>query len=80
MTTRSLYDIAQDIVSDYMDRGKNVPEYARPYVDAMLSLDKITDNYYADSADMIVRYALSNLSTWRGETARRVKAELKSLL
>lgn len=77
---RSLYDIAQDIVSDYMDRGKNVPEYARPYVDAMMCLDKITDNYIMDSGDMIVRYALSNLSTWRGDTARRVKAELKSML
>lgn len=77
---RPLYDIAQDIVSDYMDRGKNVPEYARPYVDAMLTLNSVSDNYFYDSGDSIVRYALSNLTGWRGETARRVKAELKALL
>jgi hypothetical protein len=46
----------------------------------MLSLDKITDAYYYDSAETVVRYALSNLASWRGETARRVKAELKAIL
>ena len=29
---------------------------------------------------MIVRYFLSNATTWRGEDARRIKAELKALL
>jgi len=29
---------------------------------------------------MIVRYFLSNATTWRGETARRIKAELKQML
>jgi len=77
---RSLYDIAQDIVSDYMDRGKSVPHCAEPYVNAMRMLDSIDDNYFEDSGRDVVLYALSNLSTWRGETARRVKTELKSLL
>lgn len=77
---RPLYIIAQEIEADYAAKGKPVHPYAKPYVDAMRYLHTTSDNYGADSADMIVRYALSNLSTWRGETARRVKAELKSLL
>jgi len=27
-----------------------------------------------------VRYFLSNATTWRGDTARRIKAELKEML
>jgi hypothetical protein len=49
-------------------------------LEAMLSLEFITDSYHYDSADSVVRYFLSNASTWRGDTARRVKAELKALL
>jgi hypothetical protein len=33
-----------------------------------------------DGAETIVRYFLSNASTWRGEDAKRIKAELKSML
>ena len=50
-----------------------------PYLGAMFSLDKITDPYGADSGKSIVLYFLSNATTWRGETAKRVKAELKKL-
>lgn len=53
---------------------------AVPYLDAMSGLNKITDNYGYDSADAIVRYFLSNATTWRGPDARRVKAELKGML
>jgi hypothetical protein len=53
---------------------------ARPYLDAMHVLEKITDRYGLDRADDIVRYFLANATTWRGEAARRIKAELKGLL
>jgi hypothetical protein len=53
---------------------------AVPYLDAMSSLDRISDRYYADSADGIVRYFLANATTWRGPDARRVKAELNAML
>ena len=33
-----------------------------------------------DDGGSIVLYFLSNATTWRGEDARRIKAELKSLL
>ena len=53
---------------------------AFPYIEAMGQLDSITDRYYLDPADNIVRYFLSNARTWTGPDARRIKAELKALL
>lgn len=74
---RPLHVIASEIDSDW---GIKVNYAARPYLDAMGELNKITDQYYADSAASIVRYFLANAGTWRGETARRVKAELKTMV
>lgn len=54
--------------------------YAKPYVKAMRSLSSIDDVYVADSGESVVLYALSNLTYWRGDVARQVKAELKSHL
>jgi hypothetical protein len=46
----------------------------------MLSLSTIGDSYGCDDARGIVLYFLSNARTWKGETARRVKAELNAIL
>lgn len=73
--TRPLYEIAADI-------RKNWPKPyfgAVPYIEAMESLNRIDGWYGADSAKTIVLYFLSNASTFRGEDARRIKAELKDL-
>lgn len=78
-TVRPLSEIAREIIADY-PRAGNESDQAGAYVVPMLSLDKITDSFFFDSADSVVRYALSNLTTWRGETARRVKAELRGML
>lgn len=53
---------------------------AKPYIEAMCSLNSINDNYYADSARSVVSYFLANCGQWRGETARRIKSELKRML
>lgn len=53
---------------------------AVPYLSAMAELDSVEDRYYYESAASIVRYFLANATTWRGETARRVKAELKTMI
>jgi hypothetical protein len=74
-TNRPLYEIAREIKSDW----KNMSPYAKQYVDAMSSLDKITDMYICDSGKTVVLYFLSNAGTWRGEVAKRVKAELKAM-
>lgn len=78
--TRPLHEIAREIRQDYRAKGKPVYFAAKPYVDAMASLDGLDDSYGYDDARSVVLYALSNLSTWRGDVAQRVKAELKAAL
>lgn len=73
---RPLYEIATEIAFKW----DNVNYGARPYLDAMGDLDSINDTYGADPAAHIVRYFLSNATSWRGEDAKRIKAELRSLL
>ena len=73
---RPIYEIAREIRKDW---GAKVSAYAKPYLDAMLCLDSINDNYYFDSAKSVVLYFLSNAGTWRGETAKRIKSELKEM-
>jgi hypothetical protein len=73
--TRALSTIASEIRQDW----KKVYFGAVPYLAAMSQLTHITDNYYADDAKSVVLYFLSNATTWRGETARRIKSELKAL-
>jgi len=74
--SRPLYEIAREIRKDW---GSKVYFGAKPYLDAMASLNSINDNYGWDSAKSIVLYFLGNASTWRGETAKRIKAELKAM-
>ena len=73
---RPLYEIAREIRKTWT----KVSPYAEPYLEAMQSLNTIDDNYYLDSGKSVVLYFLSNASTWRGEDARRIKAELKEML
>ena len=75
---RPLRAIAREILSIW---GSNPAAYAaRPYLVAMTTLDTVRDSYGYDSGDSIVRYALSNMTGFRGEDARRLKAELKAHL
>lgn len=74
--SRPLNVIAAEIRGNW-----NKPYFgAVPYLEAMYELRDITDKYYLDSAESVVRYFLANAGTWRGETARNVKAELKAML
>jgi hypothetical protein len=73
---RPLYEIAKEIKKDW----KNVYFGAKPYLDAMATLDNVSDNYGWDSGKSIVNYFLANAATWRGDTAKRIKAELKAMV
>jgi hypothetical protein len=73
---RPLYQIAQEIRGDW----ERVNYAAEPYLEAMLTLDDISDNYYMDSAYMIVAYFLSNSSSWKGPLAKKIKNELNNIL
>ena len=46
----------------------------------MYSLNKISDNYYYDTGKEIVLRFLSNAGGWRGDDAKRIKAELKAMM
>ena len=73
---RSISAIACEIKQDW----KKPYFGAVPYLNAMLSINSVKDKYYCDSAESVVWYFLSNATTWRGETARRIKTELKDIL
>jgi hypothetical protein len=81
-TPRPLYEIARDIRLNWKKSisGTDIWFGAKPYLDAMATLDSINDKYGMDSAKSIVLYFLSNASTWRGETAKRIKTELKQMV
>ena len=46
------------------------------YLNAMFTMETIDDGYGCDTGDTTIRYFLSNVSSWRGDVARSVKAEL----
>jgi hypothetical protein len=75
-TARPLHAIAREIQRDWAK-----PNFAAvPYLQAMRALDSISDKYYYDDAESVVRYFLSNATSWRGDKAREIKAELKAML
>jgi hypothetical protein len=74
--TRSINIIAREISNDWAK-----PYFgAVPYLDAMHSLSTMQDKFYFDDAASVVRYFLANANSWKGETARAIKAELKAML
>lgn len=77
---RPLHAIAREIRDDWSPKGKGVYFGAVPYLKAMMSMDRVTEPFGADSGQSIVNYFLANANTWRGETARRIKKELKGML
>lgn len=73
---RPIHEIARDIIRHW----PNVYFGAKPYLGAMRYLATVNDHYGMDTGDSVVRYFLSNATTWRGDTARAIKAELKAHL
>ena len=83
---RTIADIAYDIRRDWGNpvtpgsKRKGIYFGALPYLNAMAHLGTIHDKYFLDDARSIVLYFLSNATTYRGQRARELKAELKALL
>lgn len=73
---RPIHEIARDIKLNWQN-----PYFgAVPYLEAMFTLTGITDKYGYDTAKSIILYFLANASTWRGDTAKKIKSELKNLV
>jgi len=83
---RPINKIAAEILTEWgpdCTNPRKCPAYqnfALPYVWAMLNVSSVKDKYGLDTADDIVLRFLSNVQQWRGEAARRIKAELNSHL
>lgn len=73
---RMLHEIAREIRADW----KKPYFGAVPYLEALECMESPNANFGADSGREIVLYFLSNATTWKGETARRIKAELKEMI
>lgn len=71
-----------EIACEIKQTWKNVYFGAKPYLQAMATIDSSDKNapYMLETAEDIVIYFLANAQTWRGEDARRIKAELKSMI
>jgi hypothetical protein len=74
-TVRPLHVIARDIYQAW----PKVNYAAKPYLEAMRDLSSINDRYGYDDARSIVLYFLSNASSFRGDKAKLLKLELKTI-
>lgn len=74
---RNISVIANEIRKDW---GTKINYGAKPYLDAMLTLNGVNDSYGMDSAKGIIARFLCNAGTWRGETARNIKKELNKMI
>lgn len=74
-TTRPLYKIADEIRKDW----RPMCPHAKAHFQAFEGATSIDEMYMFDSVKGEVLRFLSGASTWRGETARRIKKELKAM-
>lgn len=72
---RPLFKIAADIFNHWPTIAAQ-----EAYISPLLYLTSIEDNYYLDTARSVVEYALCNMTTFKGENARRIKKELNTIL
>jgi hypothetical protein len=78
LSRMSISEIAYQIYKDKLNwSGKKINYAAAPYLDAMVSLNSVNERYGMDSGRSVVNYFLCNAATWKGETAKAIKAELK---
>ena len=83
---RTFSAIAAEVLNLWKTKyGKDLPwslKYALPYLVAMLKCNTTDKDsqYYAETVEGVVIYFLANITNWRGDDAKRIKAELKSML
>ena len=83
---RTFSEVAQEVATLWKQKyGKELPwslTCAHPYLEAMLDCHTTDKNapYFAETIESVVLYFLANITYWRGDDAKRIKAELKSML
>lgn len=73
---RTLREIFDEVFQDW----KNINPYAKEYADALHTLESPNDRYLFERGRDIIPYFLANTNGWRGEVAKRIKAELRQML
>lgn len=73
---RALHEIAKDI----NDSWKKRYYVAIPYIDAMSNLSSPNDMYGLSNGRQMIFGFLRNASSFQGEKARQIKAELKNMI
>lgn len=79
---RHINTIAAEVSTLWITNGasRNVKNLAKPYLEAMMEIRTVRDTYGLESGDEVVRQFLTSAKNWRGDDARRIKAELKHIL
>jgi hypothetical protein len=73
---RKISKIAEEIAKDW----RNIRWSAEPYLQIMFVIESINDIYGSTNGKNIILRFLCNAATWRGETAKRIKKELKEMV
>jgi hypothetical protein len=76
ISDRTLRQIAAEIRADW----KQVSEYAIQQLDGMEEAGRLEGRFGIETGADAVRGFLINAHHWRGETARRIKGELRAML
>lgn len=77
---RLIKEIANEILKEWKNPSEYARMYAWPYLKAMTTLNTVKDKYYLEDGDEIILRFLTNAGSFKGEAARRLKKELKSLV
>lgn len=73
---RTLKEIFEEVFADW----RKMSPYAKPYADALRILNSPNDAYIFERGRDLIPYFLANAGGWRGDVAKRVKAELRAML
>jgi len=74
---RKLFEVCMEIRKEWKPK---VSPYAKPYLEAMECLDNLSQPYICDTGVSMALYFLANAQSFRGEAARRIKAELNQMV
>jgi hypothetical protein len=80
LKTKKKHMNIKQVAKEILDDWKNPYFGAVPYLEAMLTMNDINENYYDDSGKSIVMYFLGNAQTWRGAKAKETKLLLNKLI
>lgn len=85
--SRDVGTIAREVFTSWAPHLRKNPmawpnyiKFSFPYLKEMLKMKHVTDPVGLEDGVMVVLYFLNNAHHWRGDDARRLKAELNQLI